>query len=289
MPKLPSIGTLTSTRGPGGKRNPSLSAFRALLPAVVRSGASWREAPAPNELRDALSVALLYSEVAGGITYEVRSAGHTRRLYTNGVLHTQYNPGRLWGNGIWDALAYPAMLAELANPRILMLGLGGGAVLHVLHKLLSPRQLVAVEIDPVHVDIARHWFDVDNTGVKIHEADAFAWARSCRSRFDIVIDDVFLHRPGADPYRPVVSEPAWRVQAEALLRPHGVLIRNHIDPAPARMDAVAATGNAATVIECRMPHYCNVVTAAFHRTVHLRSARSRLRGPKGLNCRVITG
>ena len=232
-------------------------------------------------------MALLYSEVSRGVTYEVRNAGRTRRLYTNGVLHTQYNPGRLWGNGIWDALAYPALLAGHNEPRILVLGLGGGAVLHVLHELLTPRALVAVEIDPVHVDIAQQWFDVNRTGVEIHEADAFAWTRRCRRLFDVVIDDVFVHQAGADPYRPVASELAWRRQAESLLHSNGVLIRNHVDPGPARLDANAAAATAATGIECRVPEYCNVVTAAFRQPINLRSMRRRFQGPKGLACKVV--
>ena len=37
-------------------------------------------------------MALLWEKRAAGVHYSVRNAGNTVRLYTNGVLHTQYNP-----------------------------------------------------------------------------------------------------------------------------------------------------------------------------------------------------
>lgn len=235
-------------------------------------------------------MAVLHSEVRDGVTYEVRNAGRTLRLYTNGVLHTQYNPGRIWGNGIWDALTYPALLNQPARPpTVLLLGLGGGASLHVLHKLLRPASLVAVEIDATHIEIAQRWFDIDATDAEVHHADANEWLQRSRRRFDIVIDDVFVHaaRAADDPYRPVASEAAWRELLLRRLADDGLLIRNHVDPASAREDAIAACADFGTVIECRVSTYCNVVTAAYRRRFDLRAARRRFPGPRDLVCRTV--
>ena len=229
-------------------------------------------------------MALLYRKIVDDVTYEVRSAGRTRRLYTNGVLHTQYNPGRIWGNGIWDALAYPALLTGCWQPRVLLLGLGGGAVLHVLQQLLEPRRLTAIEIDPVHIGIARRWFGIEHTSVDIVHADAFNWVPHCKDAFDVIVDDVFLHHPTGDPYRPTASESAWRAQLRSLQSGKGVLIRNHIDPTSSRLDAQNLTSRGDTVIECRVTGYCNVVTAAFQEPFNLRSARARNPGPRVISC-----
>ena len=235
-------------------------------------------------------MAVLHSEVRDGVTYEVRSAGRTRRLYTNGVLHTQYNPGRVWGNGIWDALTYPALLSKpTGRPRVLLLGLGGGASLHVLHQLLQPASLEAVEIDATHINIARRWFGIDTTDAQIHHADANEWLQRCRRRFDMVIDDVFVHavRATDDPYRPVASEAAWRELLLRHLTRDSLLIRNHVDPASAREDAIAACADFGTVIECQVSTYCNVVTAAYRKSFDLRDARRGTPGPRDLTCRTV--
>ncbi len=47
------------------------------------------------------------------------------------------------------------------RPSALMVGLGGGTQIHVLHRLAEPRRLTVVERDPVIIDVAREWFGID--------------------------------------------------------------------------------------------------------------------------------
>ena len=72
-------------------------------------------------------MALLWSEQDGDSRYEVRSAGNTRRLYTNGVFHSQYNPNNPVTGSVWDLLLLPAFFLPPGRPRrVLVLGVGGG-------------------------------------------------------------------------------------------------------------------------------------------------------------------
>jgi spermidine synthase len=75
-------------------------------------------------------VSLLWERRIGGTLYQVRNAGRTRRLYTNGVFHSQYNPARPVTGSVWDLLLLPAFFyAPGELRRVLVLGVGGGAVI----------------------------------------------------------------------------------------------------------------------------------------------------------------
>ena len=54
-------------------------------------------------------MAILWSRQIAGVNYQVRTAGQTRRLYTDGVFHSQYHPGRMYTGGVWDLLMMPAL------------------------------------------------------------------------------------------------------------------------------------------------------------------------------------
>ena len=70
-------------------------------------------------------IAVLYRKKVGRCLYEIRAAGSTRRLYTDGVLHSQFNPRRLITGSVWDLLWLGLFFRPDPNPkRVLVLGLG---------------------------------------------------------------------------------------------------------------------------------------------------------------------
>jgi len=80
------------------------------------------------------------------------------------------------------------------RPRALLVGLGGGTQLHLLHALAEPRALTAVERDPVILRAAYEWFGLrDLGGVEYLCADAQTAATALAAagrRFDFVMEDV---------------------------------------------------------------------------------------------------
>ena len=75
-------------------------------------------------------MAIIWQKKVRDNLYEVRSAGKSRRLYKNGVCHSQYNPGSIMTGSIWDLLLLPACYQTGVNyKKILVLGVGGGAVI----------------------------------------------------------------------------------------------------------------------------------------------------------------
>lgn len=82
--------------------------------------------------------------------------------------------------------------------RVLVVGLGGGAMVRFLTHH-EPQVLVdAVEIDPAVVRLADQYFGVRSSGnVRVHTADAVTFVESAADRYELIFMDAFL-RPSGD-------------------------------------------------------------------------------------------
>lgn len=175
-------------------------------------------------------VAILWHRQDGDTRYEVRTAGNTRRLYTNGVFHSQYNPGHPVTGSVWDLLMLPAFFRPQQVRRVLMLGVGGGAVIRQLNHFLEPKLIVGVELNPVHLEVARQFFEVEAANVELHQADAIWWMRQYRGeRFDLIIDDLFSDNDG-EPQRAIAADGPWMRRLLKHLSPQGTLVINFGSP-----------------------------------------------------------
>ena len=85
------------------------------------------------------------------------------------------------------------------NPRrVLIVGLGGGAMVRFLTHHEPQVQIDAVEIDPAVVRLADQYFDVRTGGnVRVHTADGVKFIESATDRYDLILMDAFL-RPSSD-------------------------------------------------------------------------------------------
>lgn len=82
--------------------------------------------------------------------------------------------------------------------RVLIVGLGGGAMVRFLTHHEPQVQIDAVEIDPVVVSLADQFFDVRTGGnVRVHTGDAVKFVESTTDRYDVILMDAFL-RPSDD-------------------------------------------------------------------------------------------
>lgn len=172
-------------------------------------------------------MALIWRKESDGTVYEVRSAGRTRRLYINGLLNTQYNPRTPFGGSLWDLLSLPALLCEPPPRRVLVLGVGGGTVIHQLDRLVRPRAIVGVELSPIAIGIARRYFGVALPHVRLVRADARDWLPRWQGEpFDLVIDDLYTEVSG-EPVRAVVANAAWFRNILQCLSPNGMVVVNH--------------------------------------------------------------
>ena len=130
------------------------------------------------------------------------------------------------------------MAAHLFNPKsqsALLIGVGGGGMLHYLRAFFSDMTVDAVDIDPAIIDIAKRYFALKTgNGLTLHTADGFAFIAEGKRKYDIIYMDAFL-KPSVD------TDPtgthlrlktlSFYEQIKSRLNPSGVVAFN-INPHP---------------------------------------------------------
>ncbi len=187
-------------------------------------------------------MSVIWQHSINGRTYEVRTAGNSVRLYTNRVFHSQWNPNRPLTNSVWDCLTLPGFFLPTGKPdRVLMMGVGGGAAIRQIQQFFNPSEIVGIELDPVHIDVAKQWFGVEGSGVQLIESDAVAWLNAYEGPpFDLVIDDLFGDS-GGDATRAVPVDGEWASQLLKATQKDGVIVVNYEDRTQLHQSALAST------------------------------------------------
>jgi len=164
----------------------------------------------------------------------------------------------------------PAMFASyLYQPeprRVLIVGLGGGAMVRFLTAHEPHVHIDAVEIDPVVVRLADEFFGVRSGGnVRVHTADAVAFVESVTERYDLILMDAFL-RPSGDtdttgvPTR--LKTLAFLGRLKQALAPGGVVAFNLNEHASVDDDIAAVTTAFGHAVVYRCPPASNKVVIA---------------------------
>lgn len=171
-------------------------------------------------------MAVIWSKDRDGARYEVRSAGRTRRLYRNDVLHSAYHPTRTITGSLWDLLFLPALFYPPgAIQRVL--GAGGGAVIHLLNRFAKPSSIAGIDIDDMHLEVAQRFFNLQYPNLELIHADAVQWVRNYNGPlFDLVIEDLFTEEAG-EPLRLMHGDAGWLQTVRGLLTPHGLAVINN--------------------------------------------------------------
>jgi spermidine synthase len=174
-------------------------------------------------------MAVIWHKDTKDTRYEVRTAGKTMRLYTNGVFHSHYNPNHIVTRNVWDLLVLPALIyPKGAIKRVLVLGVGGGAAIHLLNHFIQPEAIVGVELNPVHLNVAKRFFKVDYKNTQLVRGDAVEWVKNYKGKpFDMIIDDLYGEQDG-EPQRAIAANRAWFTALNKLLSTDGMLVANFV-------------------------------------------------------------
>ncbi|GJL82336.1 MAG: hypothetical protein DHS20C01_19700 [marine bacterium B5-7] len=192
-------------------------------------------------------MAVIHEQRRDGRLYQVRTAGASLRLYTNGVLHSQINPGKRALPNLWHLLTTPALLVEPRQlKRVLVLGVGGGGVLRLLNEIFPDIHITGIEHDPIHLELGKRFFGLDCDNFELIADDAFNWLENAppkrNNHYDLVIDDLFGDFDG-DPRRAVSFDHHWASLLEKRMSPHGVLVANFADAGEFRRSAIGPRSN----------------------------------------------
>ncbi len=104
--------------------------------------------------------------------------------------NTNYSYGTLV-----DVLEYGLDTIYMTHVKsVLLLGMGAGSIIKSLReKYNCPAPVVAVEIDPVVIDIAYDEFNIgEEKQLEIHSIDAWDFVEKCDTKFDLIIIDIFI-------------------------------------------------------------------------------------------------
>lgn len=226
-------------------------------------------------------MAILWQKTIKNTRYEVRTAGHTRRLYTDGVFHSQFNPEQAVAGGVWDVLMLPAFFYPAESiQRVLVLGVGGGAVIHQLQRYIKPAEIIGIELNPVHIMLAKQHFGITNKLAKLVQADAVKWIDDYSGPpFDMIIDDLFGEQNG-EPVRAVKANKVWFEKLNAHLSPEGVLVMNFISSDDFKNCAAISykkiSGLFQSTFQFTLTHYDNAIGAFLKKTVTSQMLRKQI-------------
>ena len=236
---------------------------------------------------------LLWEKQTSDTHYEVRNAGQAVRLYTDGVFHSQYNPNQPVTGNIWDLLMLPAFFYEPSEiRRVLILGVGGGAVIQQLQYFITPDQITGVELDPVHIYVAKKYFKVQQDNIDLQHADAVSWINEYAGpAFDMIVDDLCGGESG-EPVRAVTANSVWVKQLMKQLAPQGVLVSNFITRKELNVSAYlqdkSVRKSFASSFLLTNPGYENSIVAFLRKQVSTRQLREKLTTIPELNPRLKT-
>lgn len=174
-------------------------------------------------------MALLWQKKTGGNLYQVRNHGASVRLYSNGVFHSQWNPDDPLKGSLWELLLLPAFfLPEHRIRSVLLLGVGGGALIRLIQRFLRPERIVGVDLDKTHLQVARRYFGVRDAELVHADARDFVaeqLGKGEQHTFDLIVDDLFGHS-GGEAERTVVADLPWCEDLLRLLAETGLLVGN---------------------------------------------------------------
>ena len=234
-------------------------------------------------------MAVLFEQYHQGRQYQVRSAGRTRRLYTDGVFHSQYNPAHCRVTGsVWDLLFLPSQFySPQAIRRVLVLGVGGGAVIHMLNQFVRPEQLVGVELSGLHIELAQRYFDLDYDNLELIQANAIDWIIDYQGApFDLIIDDLYSEVDG-EPQRAISADASWFDLLMEHLTDDGALVMNFVNYREWRESAYFSAAfvqeSFASVYQFATPTCHNAVVGFLRIPTETRMLRQALKLQPGLN------
>ncbi len=176
--------------------------------------------------------------------------------------------------------------------RVLVLGVGGGASIHLIRQFVSPETIIGVELNPVHIYVAEHFFGLNHNDVQLIHTDAIQWLKDYNGKkFDLIIDDLFAEENG-EPVPAIASNASWFNCLLKHVTNEGMIVKNFLDKESARSSAGLANSRVrkrfSSIFQLTTPYNENIAVAYLKRASTSRALRTRLVATPGLNPNLKT-
>lgn len=195
----------------------------------------------------ALALALFLAACAGVTVHEEKTQFSHVRVIDYGSLRSLYfgeksldvvqtiidreRPQRLLHKYAQNMMA--GLLYRPAAESMLLIGLGGGAIVRYVNHEFPAMRLDVVEIDPAIVRVARDWFGTrEGPRTRILVADGHEYLRRSSERYDVILLDAYLD-PGPltdkSGYPLTLKSQEFYRALHERLQPGGVVLFNLMD------------------------------------------------------------
>ena len=127
--------------------------------------------------------------------------------------------------GLWKEAIKSIKYQVLSIKKILVLGVGGGSVIKVLHQYFPQAKVTGIEIDPKMIEVGRKYFNLDKYQANIIHSDAFTFVEHLKQeKYDLIIVDILLGRK--TPER--LTQKSFLNKLKVLLNKNGIIIFNRL-------------------------------------------------------------
>ncbi len=126
---------------------------------------------------------------------------------------------------IYSKMMLTSLLFQSAPKKILMMGLGGGSISSVLHRVFPETHIDVVEVDPNVIDICKRFFYLrESKNYQIHPMDARIFIKNQigKSTYDLILMDAY--KSGSVPFHLKTEE--FYEEILEVLSPDGVVASN---------------------------------------------------------------
>ncbi|KKW09623.1 MAG: hypothetical protein UY49_C0042G0007 [Microgenomates group bacterium GW2011_GWC1_49_7] len=121
-----------------------------------------------------------------------------------------------------------AVLGVIPSPEIrsiLVLGVAGGTVIHLLREIYPNAVITAVDIDERMIEIGKKYFSLSSiSGLTLTVADARNYVMEQKKKWDLVVIDLYI---GAT-IPPFVGEEQFLRALKTIMTAHGILLINYL-------------------------------------------------------------
>jgi spermidine synthase len=233
------IGVPALSRSPGA----AIGAVAALAVLAVVTALPTGGTVRPGD-RDAIGTvrAAVDSRLARIVVSETDDGRRAMYFDRPEVVQSVVDPRRLHVPESEYVQAATTLVCPRPPKRVLVVGLGGGALLEPLRRLAPGVRIDAVELDAQVIALAREWMGArERPGDRFVEGDGRRFLQGTNRRYDLIYVDAF----SGDRMPPSLSTTEFTRLAAARLRPGGILAFNVLTvPGAPLTDALAASARA---------------------------------------------